>query len=218
MLAAHQTKIYSIASRCGVFAKSDIQPLLNQGARKEDVCASIFGAVVNQTIAGLAQGREIEGNIVYLGGPLTFFSELRKAFDQGLNTQGLLPENSLYFVAMGAAFQANEQPFDLAAIAEKIENYTAGGNYTGCRPLFANQAEYDEFTARHARDKMTVTGALQPDNFAYIGIDAGSTTVKAVVLDSKANIAYTQYLPNSGNPVPHRAASFCRRSTAASPA
>ncbi len=201
-LAAHQTKIYPIASRCGVFAKTDIQPLLNQGARKEDVCASIFGAVVNQTIAGLAQGREIEGNIVYLGGPLTFFSELRKAFDQGLNTQGLLPENSLYFVAMGAAFQANEQPFDLAAITEKIENYTAGGNYTGCRPLFANQAEYDEFTARHARDKMTVTGALQPDNFAYIGIDAGSTTVKAVVLDSKANIAYTQYLPNSGNPVP----------------
>ena len=119
-----------------------------------------------------------------------------------MNTQGLLPENSLYFVAMGAAFQANEQPFDLAAITEKIENYTAGGNYTGCRPLFANQAEYDEFTARHARDKMTVTGALQPDNFAYIGIDAGSTTVKAVVLDSKANIAYTQYLPNSGNPVP----------------
>ena len=183
-LSKHKTKIYSIASRCGVFAKSDIQPLLNQGARKEDVCASIFTAVVNQTIAGLAQGREIAGHVVYLGGPLTFFSELRAAFDEALGTQGLLPENSLYFVALGAALQADGEPFDMESITKKIENYSARGTYVGCRPLFESKEEYEAFCDRHGRDEMTVTGVLQPDNLAVIGIDAGSTTVKAVVLDS----------------------------------
>lgn len=201
-LSKHRTKIYAIASRCGVFAKSDIQPLLNQGARKEDVCASIFTAVVNQTIAGLAQGREIAGHVVYLGGPLTFFSELRTAFDEALGTQGLLPENSLYFVAMGAAMQADGQPFDMESITQKIENYSARGTYVGCRPLFESKEEYEAFCKRHGRDEMTVTGALQEDNLAAIGIDAGSTTVKAVVLDSKDNVAFYRYMPNSGNPVP----------------
>ena len=201
-LSKRQNKIYAIASRCGVFAKSDIQPLLNQGARKEDICASIFMAVVNQTIAGLAQGREIAGHIVYLGGPLTFFSELRKAFDQTLKTEGLLPENSLYYVALGAALQADGEGFVLSDLIGRIGAYTASGAYVGCRPLFANAQEYADFTERHNRDEMRVTGCLQPDNIAYIGIDAGSTTVKAVVLDSAENIAYYQYLPNSGNPVP----------------
>ena len=201
-LSKHKTKIYSIASRCGVFAKSDIQPLLNQGARKEDVCASIFTAVVNQTIAGLAQGREIAGHVVYLGGPLTFFSELRAAFDEALGTQGLLPENSLYFVALGAALQADGEPFDMESITKKIENYSARGTYVGCRPLFESKEEYEAFCDRHGRDEMTVTGALQPDNLAVIGIDAGSTTVKAVVLDSQDNVAFYRYMPNSGNPVP----------------
>ena len=102
-LAKQYEKIYSIASRCGVFAKTDIQPLLNQGARKEDISASIFYAIVNQTITGLAQGHPIEGNIVYLGGPLTFLSELRKAFDETLGCQGICPA-SLVFVAVGAAY------------------------------------------------------------------------------------------------------------------
>ena len=106
-LAKSHEKIYSIASRCGVFAKSDIQPLLNQGARKNDIAASIFTAVVNQTVAGLSQGRKIEGNVVYLGGPLYFLSELRKAFDKGLGVTGTCPENGLYFVALGAAYSSD---------------------------------------------------------------------------------------------------------------
>ena len=99
-LAAQHGKLYTIASRCGVFAKSDIQPLINQGARKEDVAASIFYAVVNQTVSGLAQGRPIAGRVLYLGGPLTFFSQLRLAFDDVLGVQGTCPDNSLYYVAM----------------------------------------------------------------------------------------------------------------------
>ena len=213
-LSKRQNKIYAIASRCGVFAKSDIQPLLNQGARKEDICASIFMAVVNQTIAGLAQGREIAGHVVYLGGPLTFFSELRKAFDQTLKTEGLLPENSLYYVALGAALQADGEGFVLSDLIERIGAYTASGAYVGCRPLFADAQEYADFTERHNRDEMRVTGCLQPDNIAYIGIDAGSTTVKAVVLDSAENIAYYQYLPNSGNPVPWSRTSWPRSTSA----
>ena len=107
-LAKEHEKIYTIASRCGVFAKSDIQPLLNQGALKKDVAASILYAVVNQTVAGLAQGREIAGKVVYLGGPMTFLSELRAAFDDTLGITGICPENSLYFVALGAAFASND--------------------------------------------------------------------------------------------------------------
>ena len=106
ILAQNKEKVYTIASRCGVFAKTDVQPLINQGARKEDISASIFYAVVNQTVGGLAQGREIKGNILYLGGPLTFMSELRKSFDAVLKLEGSLPENSLYFVALGAAFSS----------------------------------------------------------------------------------------------------------------
>ncbi len=103
-LATQYEKIYTIASRCGVFAKSDVQPLLNQGARKTDISASIFAAVANQTIAGLAQGRPIKGKVLYLGGPLTFLSELRASFDRALKVTGICPENSLYFVAIGAAY------------------------------------------------------------------------------------------------------------------
>ena len=106
-LAAGHEKLYTIASRCGVFAKSDVQPLLNQGARREDVAASIFYAVVNQTIAGLAQGREIKGNILYLGGPLTYIPQLRAAFDDVLGEKGVCPENSLYYVAMGEIGRAS---------------------------------------------------------------------------------------------------------------
>ena len=138
-LAKDYEKIYTIASRCGVFAKSDIQPLLNQGARKNDVSASIFAAVVNQTIAGLAQGRVIEGRVVYLGGPLTFLSELRAAFDRILELKGICPENSLYYVAMGAAMTPGSQQFDLAQAAQKIIGYTANENYKRCEPLFRSQ-------------------------------------------------------------------------------
>ena len=200
-LAKDYEKIYTIASRCGVFAKSDIQPLLNQGARKNDVSASIFAAVVNQTIAGLAQGRVIEGRVVYLGGPLTFLSELRAAFDRILELKGICPENSLYYVAMGAAMTPGSRQFDLVQAAQKIIGYTAKENYKSCEPLFRSQEEYNAFCARHAKDMVP-----QADNPSveevYIGIDAGSTTVKAVVIDQDENIVCSRYLPNSGNPVP----------------
>ena len=122
--AQKATRTYTIASRCGVFAKSDIQPLINQGAQAGDIAASIYQAVVNQTIAGLAQGRPIQGKILYLGGPLTFSATLRKSFDNTLHTTGTCPENSLLYVALGAAYYADET-FDLADVANRLEQYSA---------------------------------------------------------------------------------------------
>lgn len=201
-LAKEHSKIYSIASRCGVFAKSDIQPLLNQGAQKSDISASIFSAVVNQTIAGLAQGRDIKGNVVYLGGPLTFMSELRAAFDKALNLKGICPENSLYFVAMGAAHLGEGNTFNIPETIEKIRNYSASGNYRCCSPLFSSQSEYDEFRTRHQLDQAIKTYPLTESKKAFIGIDAGSTTVKGVVINEREEIVFSKYMSNSGNPVP----------------
>ena len=118
--AQTSTRTYTIASRCGVFAKSDIQPLINQGAQAGDIAASIYQAVVNQTIAGLAQGRPIRGNILYLGGPLTFSQTLRQSFDKTLVVTGTCPENSLLFVALGAAYYADEES-DLNAVARRLD-------------------------------------------------------------------------------------------------
>ena len=143
-LSGQHEKIYTIASRCGVLAKTDIQPLLNQGAKKTDIAASIFMAVVNQTIAGLAQGREIKGNIVYLGGPLTFIPQLRAGFDKALKTTGICPENSLYYVALGAALCA-EKSADIDNAIKKVEVYKGTGNFAFNKPLFKNQKELDEF-------------------------------------------------------------------------
>ncbi len=200
--AKNYEKIYTIASRCGVFAKSDVQPLLNQGAQKNDISASIFYAVVNQTIAGLAQGREITGKVVYLGGPLTFLSELRKAFDTTLKLEGIAPDNSLYFVAMGAALKKDNKEFAIDELIEKINGYTATGGYASCNPLFESQQEYDEFIARHKKNSDHIKNVDTITGHAYLGIDAGSTTVKAVVTDENANILCSEYLPNGGNPVP----------------
>lgn len=200
-LAAEHEKIYTIASRCGVFAKSDIQPLLNQGARKSDVAASIYAAVVSQTIAGLAQGREIKGNVVYLGGPLTFSSELRKSFDQALHTVGTCPENSLYYVSLGAAYCADEE-INLAAAAKRIAHYEAHGNFAYNAPLFKSQAEYDAFLTRHESCKVKRAPLESYDKPVYLGFDAGSTTVKAAVMGENGELLDSEYLPNSGNPVP----------------
>ncbi len=200
--AKNYEKVYTIASRCGVFAKSDVQPLLNQGAQKNDISASIFYAVVNQTIAGLAQGREITGKVVYLGGPLTFLSELRKAFDTTLKLEGIAPENSLYFVAMGAALKKDNKEFAIDELIGKINGYTATGGYASCNPLFESQQEYDEFIARHKKNSDHIKNVDTITGHAYLGIDAGSTTVKAVVTDENANILCSEYLPNGGNPVP----------------
>ena len=200
-LAKGYEKTYTIASRCGVFAKTDIQPLLNQGARKADIAQSIFHAVVNQTVAGLAQGREIEGNVVYLGGPLTFMEELRKAFDEELGTKGTCPENSLYYVACGAALCA-ESTINFDEIIEKVSHYTGSGNFAFNPPLFNNEEEYEQFKARHAKATVKEVPLEDYDGDCYIGMDAGSTTVKAVVMGENGELLYSKYLSNSGNPVP----------------
>ena len=200
MSAAHQ-RSYAIASRCGVFAKSDIQPLLNQGARKEDVARSIFEAVAGQTIAGLAQGREISGNVVYLGGPLTFFSQLRDCFDQSLGIEGIHPDNSLYFVSIGAALSA-ERTVDIDALIPRIQRRAASARYVSCPPLFKSASEYEDFKARHARARIDTVEKPGYDGKVYIGIDSGSTTIKAVVIDEDYNLLKTAYMSNKGNPLP----------------
>jgi predicted CoA-substrate-specific enzyme activase len=199
--ASKHERIYTIASRCGVFAKSDVQPLLNQGANKYDVSASIFDAVVNQTIGGLAQGRPIEGNVVYLGGPLTFFPTLRDLFDKALGHKGLCPENSLYFVALGASVCA-DKVVNLDDVIKGIESYSAGGEFNTLSSLFNNEKEYEEFSARHKKAAVPVKSLKDLKGKAYLGIDAGSTTVKTVVTDEDENIVFSQYSSNSGNPVP----------------
>ena len=195
------TRTYTIASRCGVFAKSDIQPLINQGAQAGDIAASIYQAVVNQTIAGLAQGRPIKGNIVYLGGPLTFSKTLRQSFDKTLGVQGLCPENSLLYVAMGAAFYADEE-CDLHEVARRLDDYSATATYVSLPPLFADQDEYEAFHARHLKAAVPCLPFSAQCGPVHIGIDSGSTTIKLVVIDQNANILFESYRPNLGNPIP----------------
>ena len=199
--AERAERTYTIASRCGVFAKSDVQPLINQGARTEDIAASIYKAVVNQTIAGLAQGRPIKGNILYLGGPLTFSSVLRKSFDEALGVTGTCPENSLLYVALGAALYADKE-FNLSAVADALDQYAATATYASEPPLFANKQEYEEFHARHMSHSVPHVPFSAQCGPVHIGIDSGSTTVKLVVVDEKSQILYTNYQPNLGNPLP----------------
>ena len=202
-------KTYTIASRCGVFAKSDIQPLINQGAKAPDIAASIYQAVVNQTIAGLAQGRPICGQVLYLGGPLTFSRCLRESFDHTLGVRGICPENSLLFVALGAAYYAcllytsADQEFDLTAVADRLRLHGASETYRSHPPLFANREEYEAFHARHAKAAVPrVPFGADYSAPVHIGIDSGSTTVKLAVIDQEARLLFTDYRPNLGNPVP----------------
>ena len=201
-LAKKHERIYTIASRCGVFAKSDIQPLLNQGARKEDIAESIFYAVVNQTIAGLAQGREITGHVMYLGGPLSFMSELRKAFDDSLRVEGVLPENSLYFVAMGAAYLAKkDEAVVISSIMDKVKNYTNSDNFAYLPPLFKDEEEYQAFKERHNKDHVPTLPLKDYVGPLYLGVDSGSTTLKIVLIDKDDNIRYSDYVSNQGDPI-----------------
>lgn len=199
--AKSATRTYTIASRCGVFAKSDIQPLINQGAQAGDIAASIYQAVVNQTVAGLAQGRPIRGSILYLGGPLTFSSKLRQCFDETLQTKGRCPENSLLYVALGAALYADEA-FDLAEVASRLDAYSATATYVSLPPLFADRAEYEAFHARHMKAAVPCVPFGADCGPVHIGIDSGSTTIKLVAIDEGANILFTSYRPNLGNPIP----------------
>lgn len=200
-LAAQYEKTYTIASRCGVFAKSDIQPLLNQGAKKSDIAISIFYAVVNQTIGGLAQGRPVEGNVVYLGGPLTFMPVLRECFDKTIGTKGICPENSLYYVALGAAY-CTKKEIDLNSVIEKLSKYVSISEWAKLPPLFENEEEYSAFKARHAKADVKYGDLKSYDKNTYIGIDAGSTTIKTVVMGEDGEILHSVYMSNSGNPVP----------------
>ena len=199
-LAKEHQKLYSIASRCGVFAKSDIQPLLNQGASKSDIAASIFYAVVNQTIGGLAQGRQIKGNIAYLGGPLTFLTELKEAFDKVLNTKGITPDNSLYYVAIGAALSAKEE-IDIDQMVANLVAFSNKSTYLYNTPLFANEDEYNKFIERHEKAKVLTYPLEGYEGNLYLGIDSGSTTLKFVLIDEDENIRFESYQPNKGNPV-----------------
>ena len=200
-LAAHHETVYPIASRCGVFAKSDIQPLLNQGARHEDVAAGIFHAVVSQTVGGLAQGRRIQGNVLYLGGPLSFLPELRRTFNEVLGVDGVCPENALYYVAYGAAISGvgSEQP--VRELLERIEATDTRDSYHSTRPLFQNEEEYRVFSERHRMASEGIAERTGPAERMYLGIDAGSTTVKAVLSDAEGNLLRPFYAPNRGNPV-----------------
>ena len=193
-------RTYTIASRCGVFAKSDVQPLINQGALPSDIAASIYKAVVNQTIAGLAQGRPITGNILYLGGPLTFSTVLRASFDEALGVKGLCPENSLLYVALGAAFYS-DQEFRLPQVIAALDKYSATATYASQPPLFASKQEYEEFHARHMKASVPRVPFGADCGPVHIGIDSGSTTVKLVVIDDQRRILYTNYQPNLGEPL-----------------
>ena len=205
-LSLHHTKIYPIASRCGVFAKSDIQPILNQGGQKEDVAASIFQAVVDQTVAGLAQGRELTGKIVFLGGPLHFLYGLRQRFVETLKLDGehaIFPEDGDCFAAIGAALCATdyeEHPFDqvLRKLEESVTNTTVVDTMP---PLFQSQEEYDAFLARHNAKHPPEADIATYHGPAYLGIDAGSTTTKIALIDPNGGLLYTYYHSNEGNPV-----------------
>lgn len=206
-LAKNYRTIYPIASRCGVFAKTDVQPLLNEGAAKEDIAVSVLQAVVNQTISGLAQGHPISGNVAFLGGPLHFMSELRKRFIQTLdleNNNVIFPEDSQFFVAIGAALSSRDKvPFTLECLYERTPmiyeiNDTEGGK---SEVLFANDEEYQEFKARHALHQVR---RVELDNYsgnAYLGIDAGSTTTKIALVDEEGSLLYSHYGSNMGNPL-----------------
>lgn len=205
-LSLHAQKVYPIASRCGVFAKSDIQPLLNQGARREDIAASIFQAVVDQTVSGLAQGRSIEGKVLFLGGPLFFLKGLKKAF---VKTLGLDDENAVFpdeapvFVAYGCSLYASEaeDSFGIDAVIEKITRAKASDNIITGEPLFRSHAEYDEFIDRHKKFDLGYADIRTYKGDAYLGIDAGSTTTKLVLITDDGRILYHHYSSNQGQPL-----------------
>lgn len=211
-LASRYETIYPIASRCGVFAKTDIQPLLNEGARREDIAASIFQAIVNQTISGLACGRPIRGKVALLGGPLTFLPMLRERFALTLGLaedEVLFPERSQYFVALGACLHsASGEQLPLSAWLERLQavNFAASGSYGGGKdpllpPLFANQAELDAFRLRHGAASAVRAELANYEGPCFLGIDAGSTTTKLVLTGSEDQILHTFYAGNKGNPL-----------------
>jgi predicted CoA-substrate-specific enzyme activase len=205
-MALKAEKIYPIASRCGVFAKSDIQPLLNQGARREDIAMSIYMAVVDQTISGLAQGREIKGKVLFLGGPLSFLKGLRKAFVLRLklsDENGIFPDTAKVFMALGAAIFSSklDKQYKISDINRMIEDAPLNDSIIHGEPLFKDQDEYDAFIKRHHDVDVKYSELSSYKGRAYVGIDAGSTTTKMVLLSDHNEILYSHYAANKGQPI-----------------
>ena len=207
-LAQHATTIYPIASRCGVFAKTDVQPLLNEGARREDIAASIFQSVVTQTISGLACGRPIRGYVAFLGGPLQYLPELRKRFYETLNLDEehrIVPQNAHLFVAGGCAIAgAASETVKAELLSDVLERLKNLGDIQGSEvvrlpPLFADQAELDEFNARHAGERVPRGDLAGYRGTAFLGIDAGSTTFKAALIGRDGELLWTHYVSNKGD-------------------
>ncbi len=205
--AKREKMIYPIAARCGVFAKTDIQPLINDGAAIEDLSASIFQAVVNQTISGLACGHTIKGKVAFLGGPLSFLSELRKRFIVTLDLKPedvIYPQDSKYFVAIGAAMLADSrESLALESIVEGLRKSDPAllTETKHIEPLFRSRDEYDAFMARHDQHRIKRKDIRRAKEETFLGIDAGSTTTKATLIDRDKNLLYSFYRSNEGNPI-----------------
>jgi predicted CoA-substrate-specific enzyme activase len=198
--------IYPIAARCGVFAKSDVQPLINEGATKPDLSASIFQAVVNQTISGLACGKPIRGNIAFLGGPLHFLTELRNAFIRTLkltDDQIISPENSHLFAAIGAAMNSKvESQAKLSNLYKKLyDGIQMDFEVQRMQPLFKNESEYQEFTKKHSVHTIKKAKLSEYEGNCFLGIDAGSTTTKVALVGEDGSLLYSFYSNNNGSPL-----------------
>ena len=203
--AENYQMIYPIAARCGVFAKSDIQPLINEGATREDLAASIFQAVVNQTISGLACGKPIRGTVAFLGGPLHFLPQLRRAFARTLNLDKehtIAPKHSHLFAAIGAAMNAEGE---VLSLSDMIHSLSAGirmdAEINRMEPLFSSREDYDRFCERHNCHNVKTADLSSYEGDCYLGIDAGSTTTKAALVGKDGSLLYRFYSNNNGSPL-----------------
>ena len=204
-LAQDHTILYPIASRCGVFAKTDVQPLLNEGAKKEDIAASIFQSVVTQTISGLACGRPIRGNVAFLGGPLQYLPQLRERFYETLELDEdhiIVPDDAHLFVASGCALAVEgDKQEKLTDVLDRLQNLgdVQGSEVVRLNPLFQNEEEYQEFKARHDQEKVARTDLATYEGMAYFGIDAGSTTFKSALIAEDGSLLWSTYMNNKGD-------------------
>ena len=205
-LAKNYRSLYTIAARCGVFAKSDIQPLINEGATREDLSASIFQAVVNQTISGLACGKPIRGHVAFLGGPLHFLSELKQAFIRTLKLDeehALTPEDSHLFAAAGCALAGSDHTIlSISHMRRMLESHIQlDFEVDRLEPLFASEKDYNDFSLRHAKHEVSKADLSSYAGNCYLGIDAGSTTTKAALVSEDGSLLYSFYSSNNGSPL-----------------
>lgn len=206
-LAKKAEKLYPIAGRCGVFAKTDIQPLINQGVSKEDIAASIYQAVVNQSVSGLSQGRKIKGNVCFLGGPLTFSDQLRKRFIETLNLsedEVIIPNGSENYIAVGTAVLAEESElvsYQNILDKSKYLNTNMRKEVKRLDKLFENEQDYQEFVERHQKDQVPTIAFKDATDDLFLGVDAGSTTIKMIVIDGNENVVFSRYKSNDASPL-----------------